>query len=202
MTSNLKAYATILQDTPEEFFIGDILTREEFKKDNKIDAINNSQFFKRIQFDKHTGKVVFFEDSSTDNEYMNTHISMGDDLSDLLGYAGSSEHYINQNFYDNKSAYQARIEPNPLLYIYSDLIKPQFLSNVEVPLLRVASVQNEQVDHGRMIAMEFKHIQYIDCVTSQIRYIQFWIADQTGDLIDFADSAQTCILRLRFRKKD
>ena len=36
MTSNLKAYATILEDTPEEFFIGDILTRKGFKKDNKI----------------------------------------------------------------------------------------------------------------------------------------------------------------------
>ncbi len=191
-------------EAPGEYFMGAVLKGRELRNDRDRDAVNNNQFFRRIRFDRHTGKVVFLEDVSTDAEHMNTKLAMGDGLANLLGFVGRGrEIYIDHDFNELRDAYQARIDPNPLLFIYTDLIKPQLLGNTEVPLLRVVSSQNDEEKHGRMMSVEFKHVQFVDCVASQISYIRFWMADITGVPIDFADSAHaTVMLRLRFRKKE
>ena len=192
-------------EAPGEYFMGAVLKGRELRNDRDRDAVNNNQFFKRIRFDRHTGKVVFLEDVSTDAEHMNTKLAMGDGLANLLGFVGRGREniYIDHGFNELRDAYQARIDPNPLLFIYTDLIKPQLLGNTEVPLLRVVSSQNDEEKHGRMMSVEFKHVQFVDCVASQISYIRFWMADITGVPIDFADSAHaTVMLRLRFRKKE
>ena len=191
-------------EAPGEYFMGAVLKGRELRNDRDRDAVNNNQFFRRIRFDRHTGKVVFLEDVSTDAEHMNTKLAMGDGLANLLGFVGRGrEIYIDHDFNELRDAYQARIDPNPLLFIYTDLIKPQLLGNIEVPLLRVVSSQNDEGKHGRMMSVEFKHVQFVDCVASQISYIRFWMADITGVPIDFADSAHaTVMLRLRFRKKE
>ena len=191
-------------EAPGEYFMGAVLKGRELRNDRDRDAVNNNQFFRRIRFDRHTGKVVFLEDVSTDAEHMNTKLAMGDGLANLLGFVGRGrEIYIDHGFNELRDAYQARIDPNPLLFIYTDLIKPQLLGNTEVPLLRVVSSQNDEEKHGRMMSVEFKHVQFVDCVASQISYIRFWMADITGVPIDFADSAHaTVMLRLRFRKKE
>ena len=188
---------------PGEYFIGSVLKRLDLKRDGLRDAVNNNMFFKRIRFDRHTGRVVFLEDVSTAAEHMNTRLTMGDGLADLLGFVGRGGGiHIDHNFTEVAGAFQARIDPNPLLFVYTDLIKPQLLASSEVPLLRVVSSQNDDADHGRMVGTEFRHVQFVDCVASHIRYIRFWIADITGTPIDFADSAHaTVILRLRFRRK-
>ena len=191
-------------EAPGEYFMGAVLKGRELRNDRDRDAVNNNQFFRRIRFDRHTGKVVFLEDVSTDAEHMNTKLAMGDGLANLLGFVDRGrEIYIDHDFNELRDAYQARIDPNPLLFIYTDLIKPQLLGNTEVPLLRVVSSQNDEEKHGRMMSIEFKHVQFVDCVASQISYIRFWMADITGVPIDFADSAHaTVMLRLRFRKKE
>ena len=192
-------------EAPGEYFMGAVLKGRELRNDRDRDAVNNNQFFRRIRFDRHTGKVVFLEDVSTDAEHMNTKLAMGDGLANLLGFVGRGREniYIDHGFNELRDAYQARIDPNPLLFIYTDLIKPQLLGNTEVPLLRVVSSQNDEEKHGRMMSIEFKHVQFVDCVASQISYIRFWMADITGVPIDFADSAHaTVMLRLRFRKKE
>ena len=84
----------------------------------------------------------------------------------------------------------------PSIYIYSDIIKYQFVGDVKVPLLGVLPVQG--VD-GEQQYWSFNPPYYIPVAMSTLSSVNIHLADDKGDEIAFIGDGKV-VARLHFRR--
>ena len=84
----------------------------------------------------------------------------------------------------------------PSIYIYSDIIKYQFVGDVKVPLLGVLPVQG--VD-GDQQYWSFNPPYYIPLSMSTLSSVNIHLADDKGDEIPFFGDGKV-VARLHFRR--
>ena len=188
-----------------EFLIGRTLSKKKLHRyrksphDAKEDAANNILFFDRILFEPHTRKVVFEQDRTLHSERFYTRFAMSPSLAKLFGFYNNYILDLSFRYHSVLNSFQARIIPNELFFIYSDIIYPQLISGYEQPLLRILPVVDTNVEYGSYLNYEFdRNPEYVKLNTRTLDYIKFWITDIEGEPIKFEDTSKTVILKLKF----
>jgi len=82
------------------------------------------------------------------------------------------------------------------LYIYTDIIKPQLVGNVETTLLRTIPVKG---NYGETLVKDYSTIHYVDLLKKRFDSISISIKDDTDSTVKFLFGKT--ILKLHFRKK-
>lgn len=83
-----------------------------------------------------------------------------------------------------------------LMFVYSDIIKHQLLSNIFARCLRTILIMN-----NRELYKSFETIQYHPLERTSFDTIEIMITTQNGDLYNFEPSATPTMLVLHFKKK-
>lgn len=84
------------------------------------------------------------------------------------------------------------------MYIYSDLIEPQYVGDVLAPLLRIVNIDNTQYVTGNHIVNVFTHPHYVPLMGREFQQIEIDIRDDLGYYIPFTHG--TLNVKLHFRK--
>lgn len=83
------------------------------------------------------------------------------------------------------------------IFIYSDIIEPQFIGDKAVQVLRI--VNNKYNEYGASIFTEFKDIQYVNLMKKQFESINIILRDTSGSLYPFLHGIST--VKLHFKRK-
>jgi len=90
------------------------------------------------------------------------------------------------------------LHPISSLYVYSYIIKPVFVGNVEASLLRIVEIPNDK-KFGETVEIKYKNPQYHPLVSHEFDSIEIDIRDDTNQPINFAFGKT--VVTLHFRKK-
>lgn len=83
------------------------------------------------------------------------------------------------------------------MFIYSDIINPQYVGDSMTPLLRSFIYVGNEHDQG--VTKSFKHLQYMDVKYPEFEYIHIWIRNESGESVLFESG--TFSVTLHFRRK-
>lgn len=82
-----------------------------------------------------------------------------------------------------------------LLYVYSDIIKPRHLGNIQSRYLKVIPTSSDRV-------IRFKHVEYCPIEPSYIESISIVITDGSGENVNFKASTTPTYIMLHFKRND
>jgi hypothetical protein len=85
-------------------------------------------------------------------------------------------------------------ESTEFVYIYTDIIKPRYISDILARYLRV--IPNASTNRH----IRFKHIEYIPIETTYIESISILITDGQGEKVNFNSSSTPTYVMLHFKK--
>ena len=83
------------------------------------------------------------------------------------------------------------------LYIYTDIIEPQIIGNVNAQLLRIVHISGGK--HGDSVEKLFNDPHYVPIVKKEFDRISINVKDDTGQLVEFVSG--NIVVNLHFRKK-
>jgi len=86
---------------------------------------------------------------------------------------------------------------NTKLFVYCDIIRPQYVGDVMAPCLRVVNYDGE---YRKPKTLEFIHPQYYDLSVSEFDTIHLYILNEVGEFISFEFGNFTATLRFREKK--
>jgi len=86
---------------------------------------------------------------------------------------------------------------NTKLFVYCDIIRPQYVGDVMAPCLRVVNYAGE---YRRPKTLEFIHPQYYDLSVSEFDTIHLYILNEVGEHVSFEFGNFTATLRFREKK--
>ena len=86
---------------------------------------------------------------------------------------------------------------NQYFYVYTDIIKSQYHSNVVVPILRTVTVKGK---HGTYVSKNFERPHYVPLNKRIFDTISINIRDEAGDLVAFEHGKVIITLHFRRRK--
>ena len=81
------------------------------------------------------------------------------------------------------------------LYIYCDIIQPQYVGDALVPLLRIVTVEGKD---GQQVNKSFLHLQYVPVSRKQFEMIEVNIKQDIGEIVPFKFGRM--LLTLHFRQ--
>ena len=82
------------------------------------------------------------------------------------------------------------------LYVYTNIIHSQYVSDLKVPLLRIVGVEGQ---HGKSVTKPFDQPQYLPVCRQTLNAIEIDIKDDAGDSILFQHGK--VVVKLHFRKQ-
>ena len=82
------------------------------------------------------------------------------------------------------------------LYVYTNIIHSQYVSDLKVPLLRIVGVEGQ---HGKSVTKPFDQPQYLPVRRQTLNAIEIDIKDDAGDSILFQYGK--VVVKLHFRKQ-
>ncbi len=97
---------------------------------------------------------------------------------------------------NNESPKKRIIEVAPFLYVYTDIIKPRCIGDIQSRYLRVIPMPSDE-RHIR-----FTHVEYCALEKIYIENISILITDSQGDRINFNASSSPTYIMLHFKKMD
>ena len=161
---------------------GHYTTPEEVLK--YLNRLKNGLF----TLDENSGRVKCSLDS-------HEQVTMTEELAALLGFTkhnlngkDKSEHIATFTFDPRTSFYN--------IFIYSDLIKPQFVGNTRARLLQVTPAPEK---HDEMVSHVFNPVQYLPLETKNFQTINIDIRNSAGSYIPFTGGLS--IVKLHFRQR-
>lgn len=138
------------------------------------------------------------------NKYSpNTHVYLFGQLADILGFPKSSKETFIKLLPDMTSitlSYSSFTDMQfnkSNMFIYTDIIKFQYVGDVSRQLLRV--VNNQGRHHQNSIIYSTPH--YVSVLSDLIDTIKITIKDDKNKIIQFRSGSQPVILKLHFRPK-
>lgn len=166
--------------------IKDLPTQEDFTKDIKfeVNQINKKVIIKRamyasysLHFDEQLADILGLEQPTL------SQLATQNESTDFNGYAVYTASHAN------------RLITIHNIYIYTDILQPNIVSDVEAPLLRAVAVES---GHWKFQCSSYNKIQYLPLAQKQIRKISVYLRDDQGNPIPFT-SGRTA-LTLDFRR--
>jgi hypothetical protein len=115
-------------------------------------------------------------------------------LRDILGF-DEVDYEVAMEFRGSKTVDVNRGLPKQL-FVYSDLIEPQFINNSLELLLRIVPVDIESYKFGCAKTENFSHIQYLKVNRLCIDSIEIHIKDSEGQFLPFQNGTLTVTLHL------
>lgn len=100
----------------------------------------------------------------------------------------------NQNSTATMTMTSADEKESTIMYVYTDLIKPRFIGNMQTRYLRIIPNANNE-RHIR-----FTHVEYCPVEVSHIQSVSILLTDGTGEKIKFIDSKVPTYVMLHFKK--
>jgi hypothetical protein len=83
------------------------------------------------------------------------------------------------------------------LFVYSNVVAPQLVGNVEAPLLRSFDLPHK-AEFGHQVTVNFEDSNYIPVAAHDFESIVVGIKNESGDSVDFKFGSSR--LKLHFRK--
>ena len=117
-------------------------------------------------------------------------ISLGQRLSEQLGYARSS--ILQKSGYGQQAVNLNRSLPS--LYVYCDLVEPQFVGDSLSPLLRIVNIQGKD---GDIITKSYGNPRYLPLSKKYIDTVEIDIRDDTGEKVPFESGKVVATLHFR-----
>jgi hypothetical protein len=181
----------------EDSLIGIIL--EDGKK---ITTHLSNKFYKDIYYlikdmNLHISKLVtngtllsiFSLDRSAEKVVMNVigikSLILSGFLCDILGFGAPSAGFKHRQFDVAKytASYTADLRAGKhLLMIYCDLVEPSNVDNKRLPLLEMVDISDST---GKQVTHSFDNKLHLNLRRSNFDCIHIWLADETGDYINF-----------------
>ena len=85
-----------------------------------------------------------------------------------------------------------------LLFIYCDIIKPHFVGDSNLQLLKYVEIPNN-LEYGDQVHLKYSNIQYFNIQTKEFDSVEISITDDTGKKVHFSNAKNVVVLH--FRKK-
>jgi len=120
--------------------------------------------------------------------------NLGDRVNNFISTHASGKPIVN-----GRPPYQVDlISGNTKLFIYSNLIRPQFIGDKMAPCMRVVSYSGASQTTQYV---EFIHEQYLDLAISEFDIVHMFIMNESGELVPFQFGNFTATLRFREKKQ-
>lgn len=161
---------------------------------NFIRAINDKlknhdpQALSKVKFsyNKTSGRVKITISNDTGG------VSFDDDIAAILGFEVPFQRVITTT---TTSLRAADIHGGIYsLYIYCNIIQPQFVGDTQVQLLKIVPIEGE---HGQVVTKTYQNPQYIPLLQRQFNTIEINIKDSTGKFIQFESGHSSVLLHLK-----
>jgi len=102
----------------------------------------------------------------------------------------------NKQYFTIEVANADKLKPY-FMCVYTDIIKPHRVGNVNTKMLAMRKIQN----HNKHQEWHVNEIRYYPVESRKMSNIKILITDHHGEEIDFEDSDFVTVINLRFRKK-
>ena len=83
------------------------------------------------------------------------------------------------------------------LYVYTDIVDPQFVADVKVPLLRIVNIQG---DYGINVHTSFRNLQYVPVKVNSFETIEMNIKNDRNGNVSFECGKSIATLHFRLRR--
>ena len=83
------------------------------------------------------------------------------------------------------------------LLIYTDLVKPQIVSDVYSPLLGIATTKHDKVNFGELVTYEPAHLVYAPLRSTRIENVNIVITDIAGNEVEFQSGNVIVVLDIQ-----
>lgn len=119
-------------------------------------------------------------------------------LAVLLGF-NPFEHDLLKNTIGENLA-NTKLAISSKLLLYCDLIAPQFIGHRQSQVLKTMNTLNPSVSYGDIVEKSFKHLQYVNLMTTCFDEVHFDLRGGSGNLCPFAFGSSMVLLHLRPKK--
>lgn len=155
---------------------------------------------KAMTLAEHENKIEFSYNKVTKRVTIkteeNARVILNEGIGDLLGFdsvkiGGSAENSV-------QSPYIA--DPNALfsvMYVYSDIVEPQIVGDIQAPLLRIVKVKGND---GEVISSHYDRPHYMPVIRNNFQTIEIEIRLNSGSLVPFERGKVIVILHFRMRQ--
>ncbi|GFT67819.1 uncharacterized protein TNCV_4517991 [Trichonephila clavipes] len=82
-------------------------------------------------------------------------------------------------------------DPNasfPLIYVYSDLVEPQIVGDVQAPLLKIVKVEGKD---GEVVNAHYTRPHYVSVIRRHFQTVEMVLRLHSGELVPFAKEEES-----------
>ncbi|GFX09158.1 uncharacterized protein TNCV_4167371 [Trichonephila clavipes] len=93
-------------------------------------------------------------------------------------------------------------DPNasfPLIYVYSDLVEPQIVGDVQAPLLKIVKVEGKD---GEVVNAHYTRPHYVPVIRRHFQTVEMVLRLHSGELVPFERGRVIAVLHFRMRQID
>jgi hypothetical protein len=139
-------------------------------------TLSSSRTTKRVKMNANQGKALHLEKLST-----------------MLGFPPQT--IIRGNM---KSEFVAdTLSPFSFFYLYTDIVSPQIVGDIQAPLLRIVRVKGQD---GEVISQYYDRPQYLPVVRQSFQTINIELRLNSGDFVPFERGKVIIVLHFRMRQ--
>lgn len=106
---------------------------------------------------------------------------------------------LNQSFIDGTDEFNLHACVPTQMFIYTDIIEPQHVGNVNAPLLRIVNIANSRDTLDSQAVNIFRHPHYIPLLKREFQEVEIDIRDDLGYYLPFTEGSLN--VKLHFRQK-
>ncbi|GFX23511.1 uncharacterized protein TNCV_3769851 [Trichonephila clavipes] len=91
-------------------------------------------------------------------------------------------------------------DPNasfPLIYVYSDLVEPQIVGDVQAPLLKIVKVEGKD---GEVVNAHYTRPHYVPVIRRHFQTVEMVLRLHSGELVPFERGRVIAVLHVRMRQ--
>ncbi|GFV51104.1 uncharacterized protein TNCV_4743811 [Trichonephila clavipes] len=91
-------------------------------------------------------------------------------------------------------------DPNasfPLIYVYSDLVEPQIVGDVQAPLLKIVKVEGKD---GEVVNAHYTRPHYVPVIRRHFQTVEMVLRLHSGELVPFERGRVIAVLHFRMRQ--
>ncbi|GFW49824.1 uncharacterized transposon-derived protein F54H12.3 [Trichonephila clavipes] len=92
------------------------------------------------------------------------------------------------------------VDPNasfPLIYVYSDLVEPQIVGDVQAPLLKIVKVEGKD---GEVVNAHYTRPHYVPVIRRHFQTVEMVLRLHSGELVPFERGRVIAVLHFRMRQ--
>lgn len=172
----------------------------EIENKLKLTDDKNITLYPKYEFDNITKRVHLIPGKHKNGNLLMPRLS--DEVSDILGFTNFN--VINSTYNEDKLDFIAN-RPADItagihtLYVYADIVEPQYIGDTRVKLLRTVEVPSDR-HFGDTVVFNYSNAHYVPVLVNEFEHIEINLRDDAGRPIPFMRGRTK--LKLHFRKQN